>query len=265
VTDLGETSGESGAEPTGTTAIETAGESAGQSVAPAQTAGNGTGQDGESFFDYELVRGKPELESAYKDMQRQFTKRNGEFAAGRDKISQYDQFMADPVTTMQGLARQYGYNMVQGQPTEDGSQPKTFENWDDVMTEAKSQVMAELQPLMGEMKSMKMQNVEQSLDNSHPDWRTYEDAMMQTLQAHPTLVGNPDMLYRMSVPESVLEARANRAALTKIQGATESANVQGHSTTTQQASKKPGKMTFEQSVAHARQELARQGLKAPSG
>jgi len=165
---------------------------------------------------------------------------------------------------MRQLATQYGYNMVQGQPNQTG-EPKTFENWDDVMAEAKSQVMAELQPMFGEMQTMKQHNVEQSLDNSHPDWRTYEDAMMSTLRDHPTLVGNPDMLYRMSVPQSVLDARANKAALAKISGATESGKVQGQSTTTQQPSKKPGKMTFDEAVVHARGELQRRGFKQPTG
>ena len=252
-----ETGGES-------TVVETSGESTGQSLAPAQTTGNGTEQVGESFFDYESIKGNPDLESAYKDMQRAFTKKNGEFSAGRDKISQYDHFMANPVETMRQLATQYGYQMVQGQPNQTG-ESKTFENWDDVMAEAKSQVMAELQPMFGEMQSMKQQNVEQMLDNSHPDWRTYEDAMMSTLRDHPTLVGNPDMLYRMSVPASVLEARANKAALSRIQGTTESGKVQGQSTTTQQASKKPGKLTFNQAVEFARQDVKRRGIAAPTG
>ena len=264
MTDLGETSGESGAEPTGTTAIETAGESAGQSVAPAQTAVNGTEQDGESFFDYESIRGTPN-EAAYKEMQRAFSKKTEALKGGADKIAQFDQFMQDPVSQMQNLARQYGYQMVQGQAETADGKPKTFESWDDVMSEAKTQVMAELQPMFGELQNMKMQNGEQSLDNSHPDWRIYEDAMMTTLKDHPTLVGNPDLLYRMSVPETVLEARANKAALAKIQGTTASSKVQGQSTTTQQPSKKPGKLSFNEAVEYARQEVSRRGLVRPSG
>ena len=252
-----ETAGES-------TVVETGGESTGQSEAPAQTTGNGTEQVGESFYDYESIRGKPELEAQYKEMQRAFGAKSEAFKAGADKISQYDNFMANPVETMRQLATQYGYNMVQGQPNQTG-EPKTFENWDDVMTEAKSQVMAELQPMFGEMQSMKQQNVEQMLDNSHPDWRTYEDAMMSTLREHPTLVGNPDMLYRMSVPQSVLDARANKAALARISGTTESGKVQGQSTTTQQASKKPGKLTFNEAVEFARQDVKRRGIASPTG
>jgi len=262
VPDPTETSGESVAEPTGTTVIETAGQSEGQSVAPAQTTGNGTEQVGESFYDYESIRGKPELEAAYKEMQRGLTAKSEVYKAGANKISQYDNFMANPVETMRQLATQYGYNMVQGQPNQTG-EPKTFENWDDVMAEAKSQVMAELQPMFGEMQSMKQQNVEQSLDNSHPDWRTYEDDMMKNLQAHPSLVGDPDMLYRMSVPQNVLDARANKAALKRIQGTNESGMVQGQSSTTQQATAPVAATSFDDAVKIAKASLASRGMTPP--
>lgn len=264
MTELGETSGESVAEPTGTTAIETAGQSSGQSGSPVQTAVNGTEQDGESFFDYESIRGTPN-EAAYKEMQRAFSKKTEALKVSADKISQYDQFMQDPITQMQALARQYGYQMVQGQPETSDGKPKSYENWDQVMEDAERRVMEKMQPMFGELKNMKMQNVEQSLDNSHPDWRIYEDAMTATLKEHPTLVGNPDLLYRMSVPETVMEARANKAALAKIQGTTASATVQGHSTTTQQPSKKPGKLSFNEAVEYAKQEVKRRGLSPPSG
>ena len=250
-----ETGGES-------TVVETAGESTGQSEAPTQTTGNGTEQVGESFYDYESIRGKPELEAQYKEMQRAFGEKNETVKAGADKIRQFDQFMANPVETMRQLATQYGYQMVQGQPAEDG-QPKTFENWDDVMAHAESRVMEKLQPMFGEMQNMKQQNVEQALDNSHPDWRTYEDAMMATLRDHPTLVGNPDMLYRMSVPPSVLEARANKAALQRIQGTTESGKVQGQSTTTRQATAPTAAKNFDDAVKIARATLAKRGMKPP--
>jgi len=74
--------------------VETGGESTGQSEAPAQIAGNGTEQVGESFYDYESIRGKPELEAAYKEMQRGLTAKSEVYKAGADKISQYDNFMA---------------------------------------------------------------------------------------------------------------------------------------------------------------------------
>lgn len=255
------TGGEAVAEPTGTTASATAGQANGQSGAPTQTTSTGTEQGGESFFDYETIRGKPELESAYKEMQGAFTRKNEVFAKGRDKISQYDNFMANPVDTMRQLAQQYGYQMVQGQATADG-QPKTYENWDDVMTEAKRQVMDELQPMFGEMQNMKKQNVEQALDNSFPDWRTYEDSMMENLQAHPTLVNDHKKLYQMSVPGEVLEARATKAALAKIQGTTES-RIQGQSTTTQQATAPKAAKSFEEAVVIARASLASKGMKPP--
>lgn len=267
--ETGVTGGESAAEPTGTTVTETSGQTEGQSAAPDQTASTGTNQSGESFFDYESIKGKPELEAAYKEMQRAFSRKTEEMSKAREKIAQYDQFMANPEASMRQLAQQYGYQMIQGQAQDNAGAPKTYNNWDEVREDFKqtirAEVMEELNPLLGEVQSMKKQNVEQMLDNNYPDWRTYEDEMMGNLRSHPTLVNNPDLLYRMSIPPEVLEARANKRALMKIQGAAESGTIQGQSTTTQQTTKKPGKMTFDQAVAFARQEVKRQGLAPPVG
>jgi len=253
------------AEPTGTVASSANGQTAGQSAAPDQTTGNGTVQGGESFFDYESIKGKPELEAAYKEMQRAFSQKTEAISKGKDKIAQYDQFMQSPVETMRQIAQQYGYQMVQGQPQNDDGQPKTFESWDDVMSEAKRQVMEELKPMVGELQEMKKQNVEQALNSSYPDWRTYEDSMMENLRKYPNLVNDHDMLYRMSVPPDVLEARATKKALQKVQGTSESGTVQGQSTTTQQPGKSPGVKTFNDAVNFARQEVKRQGLAPPVG
>jgi hypothetical protein len=251
-------------EGTGGESTETTGQSAGQSETSVQTTVNGTEQTGESFFDYESVKGKPELEAAYKEMQRAFSKKTEGIKGSADKISQYDQFMANPVETMQRLATQYGYQMVQGQAQADDGTPKQYNNWDEVKADFKesirAEVMDELKPVFGELQTIKKQNVEQTLDNSHPDWRTYEDSMLKTLQAHPSLVGDPDMLYRMSVPEEVLNARATKAALAKINGTT-SNTVQGQSTTTQQVTKKPKFNSINEAAAWAAQQPQVKSLK----
>ena len=243
---------------------ETGGESTGQSEATSQTTASGTGDGGESFFDYESVKGTPN-EAAYKEMQRAFSKKTEVLKAGADKIRQYDQYVANPVESIKAFAAQNGYQLVQGQPKDQNGESQKFENWDDVMGEAERRVMDKLQPMLGEMQNMKKQSVEQSLDTNHPDWRTYEDGMMANLQAHPSLVSDPDMLYRMSVPEEVLAARANKAALDKIQGTTESGKVQGQSTTTQKTNKTPKIESFDDAVKFARQELSRQGIAPPRG
>ena len=254
-------------EPTGTTVSATDGQTAGQSVATEQTIVNGTGQGSESFFDYESIKGKPELEAAYKEMQRAFTQKNDVFAKGRDKITQYDQFMQNPVETMRKLAQQYGYQMVQGELKADDGTPKTFNNWDEVREDFKksirAEIMQEIQPMFGEMQNMKKQSVEQALDHAYPDWRTYEDTMMENLQAHPTLVNDHEKLYQMSIPPEVLEARATKAALAKIQDTTVSGTIQGQSLTTQKTNKSPEVKSFDDAVRVARQEVQRRGLTRP--
>lgn len=254
-------------EPAGTTETAYSGQAAGQSVAPTQTTVNGTGEAGESFFDYESIKGKPELEAAYKEMQRAFGSKTQALAGSKDKIAQYDQFMSNPVDTMRQLAQQYGYQMVQGQaPAEDGK-PKSYKSWEEVEKaadeRADKRMMEKFGPVFGDLQKIKTQNVEQSLNNNYPDWKVYEDSMMENLKKYPELVNDHDMLYRMSVPQEVMEARATKKALAKLQGTTESGTVQGQSSTTRQTAKKPGKMTFDQAVAFARQEVRRQGLSPP--
>lgn len=262
------TGGEAGAELTETTASASEGQANGQSGAPDQTTGNGSDKGGESFFDYETIRGKPELEAAYREMQGSYTKKNEVFAQGRDKISQYDNFMKNPVDTMRQLAQQYGYQMIHGQAeaAADGK-PKSYENWDEVDAaadkRADKRLEARLGPMVSELQTLKKQNVTQALDKDFPDWRTYEDSMLENLQAHPTLVNDHEKLYQMSVPASVLEARATKAALAKIQGTTDSGKVQGQSTTTQQATAPKAAKSFEEAAANAHALLASQGMKPP--
>ncbi len=260
----GVTEGQAGTEPAGTTESATNGQTPGQTVAPTQTTVSGTGESGESFFDYESIKDNPELVGIYKEMQRGLTAKSEVYKAGADKISQYDNFMRDPIAAMRNLAQQNGYNLVQG-PQDQTGEPKSYENWDQVMEEAERRVMAKMQPMFGEMQNMKKQNVEQALDTSYPDWRTYEDSMMENLQAHPTLVNDHKKLYQMSVPAAVLEARATKAALAKIQGTTASGLVQSQSTTTQQPNKSPTIKTFDDAVKFAHQDLARRGIKRPVG
>ncbi len=256
------------AEPAGTTAPATNGQAPGQTVAPTQTTGNGTGQSGESFFDYETIKDSPELVEHYKNMQRAFGEKNETFKAGADKIRQFDEFTANPVDAMRQLATQYGYQMVQGQPAAaDDGKPRTYNSWEEVEAAADERADKRFQekfgPMFSEMQTMKKQNVEQALDNSFPDWRTYEDSMMENLQAHPTLVNDHEKLYQMSVPASVLTARATKAALAQIHGTNQSGTVQGQSTTTQQTTGPKAATSFDEAVVIARATLASKGMKPP--
>lgn len=250
------------AEPTGTTAAapQTAGE---QSANASQTTITGPGQaDVESFFDPKSIEGKPELQAAYKQMQKAFTKKSQEFKAAKQKVDAYDSFISDPMGTMQKLAKQYGYNLVQGDPSAkaDDEGPKT---WDDVYQTAESRVMKKFEPLLREVQQMKQQNVEAYLDNSHPDWRTYESEMLENLQLHPSLASDPDTLYRLSVPQEVIEARAAKAAMEKLRASGDAGKISGTSTAskpnTVQGPPKGG--SFNDFVAYAKAKLAADGIK----
>jgi hypothetical protein len=238
----------------------------GQSQATAQTSINGTG--GDSFFDYETIKGRPELESAYKEMQRSYSKKTQDIADLRTKAQQVDAFRKDPVRVMQQYASQLGYQMVKGQPTDSSGKPLKFDSWEGVMDEStrrsKAEVEAQFAPLFNEVKHMKQQNIEMWYDNNHPDWRVYEDRMAENLNKYKELINDPGLLYRISVPEEVLEARAMKAALAKLNGDAQSGRVSGQSATTQQTSRKAGKMSFDDAVKAARQSMKERGFSRPS-
>jgi hypothetical protein len=262
VTETVTAGGQAQADSTGATAAAPA--QVQTSGGEAQTTGNGSAAaTEESFFDPRSIEGKPELQAAYKQMQGEFTKRMQKHRAREQDLQLVDRFRADPVGTMQQLASQYGVRLIQSGQEQT---PKDWnpQSWDDVKKHFFEEFRKEmLTPLASEVRDLKRQNIEQHLTANHPDWRTYEDAMMETLRKHPTLVSDPDTLYRMSVPASVIEARATKAALEKLRASGEGGQVSGGTTRQTTPSTPTGKLTFDQAVQVARQRLASQGLKPP--
>lgn len=254
---------QAGADSTGTTA-EALNATTGGSEGQNQTTASGPGEAYESFFDPGSIKGKPELESAYKQMQSAFTKRMQEAAAHKSKIEAYDRFQQNPVETMQQLAASLGYKMVQG----GAEQPKDWnpQSWDDVMAEAEKRVLKKMEPVYNELRTIKKQSVESYLDDKYTDWRTYEDDMLKTLQTHPSLANDPDALYRLAVPSEVWEARAVKTAMHKLKTSGDAATVQGSTKTTRPTTSEPtGPLTFDQAVEIARKRVASAGLTRPAG
>lgn len=254
--DTDDTNGQVDADSTGTTDSTTTG-----SESTTQTTGNGP-DAAELFFDPKSIEGKPELQAAFKQMQGQFTKRMQSVSASQQKIDLYDRFTSNPVEMLKQMAVQYGMNIVER--GKDQPQDWNPQSWEDVMARAKDEVRKDMTPVFNELKNLKKQTVEGQLDKLHPDWRTYEADMMDTLKTHPSLVNDPDKLYRLSVPDEVWQARATKAAMEKIQGKTAQSQVSGGKTTKQVSQEPSGPLTFEQSVQVARQRLAAQGIKRPA-
>lgn len=261
MTDTVTAGGQAQADSSGTTAAAPAQVAA--TGGQAQTTGNGPGAVAEeSFFDPRSIDGKPELQSAYKQMQGEFTKRMQKFRERDGDLQLVDRFRSNPHDVMQQMAQQYGYQIVQrGQDQKEDWNPQS---WDDVMAKAKQEVLKEMKPVFDEVKSLKKQTIEQQLDSKFADWRTYEDAMMEKLRSHPSLVNDPDALYRLAVPANVWEARATKAAMEKLKGATDHAQISGGATHKQTTTAPTGKLTFDQAVHAAKAALAGKGLRAPT-
>jgi len=278
-----EPTGDAGYPDTGPAGGQTTGDGPQQSDLGGQSAGDSkaTTQPGPSdvedmFFNPQDIADKPELMAAYKGMQKAYTKKMQSLADQRHKIEAYDAFYSNPIEQVQRVAQQYGYqltraeaadmaNKMQGQNQVDQDwQPQ---NWNDVMERAtqiaEQRIMEKMNPVFSQVQDMRKQSIESALTEIDPTWQQYEDSMKSELAKHPTLANDPAKLYRLSVPQEVLESRATQAALRKLEDRQKSAGVSGTSTT----NKKPGSglpdkpLSFSEAVEAAKKNLAEQGIR----
>lgn len=226
-----------------------------------------------TFFDPSTLA--EELKPAYKQMQAAFTKKMQGISGDKQKIEAYNQFMSDPIGQMQQVAKQYGYSLTRAEAAkainqqQEQAQQWEPQTWDDVITrtkkETREEIMRELQPFLGNVQKVTAQNIKHQLSEIDPQWRTYEDDMRSTLQAHPTLVNDVAKLYRLSVPEEVLTSRAVQTALAKFQSKAEQAKVSSTTKTSRSEPAMPDitKMksgdAFNAAVEMARKKLAAGG------
>jgi hypothetical protein len=258
------------------TAQQTTEEGTEGQVASEQTAGDGTVAE-DSFFDPSTIKGTP-LENAYKEMQRAWTQktteRNQFLEAHKQKVEAYDNFMSDPVSSLKQMASQYGLTMAEAKAVQDaqtnGWEPQT---WDDVLKKARDEatdkVLNDLQPIINQVQQIKRDSIEKSLDshcqeNGLPDWRLHEDQMKKVLADHPSMVRDPILLYEMSLPRNVKDARAMQAAMKKMEAKTKGAQVSAGSNTNKTGSTAPDKgMSFSDAVKYAKAKLAENGVHEP--
>jgi len=225
------------------------------------------------FYDAKDV--PAELQETYKRMQGSYTKKMQEVSSSskehRSKIEAYDNFMRDPVGTMQQLAAQQGYKLTRAEAAAAAKEaeadwvPKT---WDEVIVkakhEAKQELMTEMQPFMNEIRNTKRSQIETALDSEYPEWREHETDMIKLINTHPTLASDPAMLVRLAIPKEVLESKATQAALNKLRDKTEANRATSGSTTAKTATDtKPGVFkNINEAVAFAKDRIRRDGIRA---
>ena len=253
-----------------------------QGQTPTQTDGKAPAQSAQAptiepqFVDLDPSKLPPELLTVYKNMQSAFTKKSQSIAQERQKIEVYNAFMADPVGSLRRMASQYGLTvdrpgdnrpMTQQQAgqtgqAQDGWQPKS---WQEVLEratqEAEARIAQKFSPLLQNVQNLHAQSVEQQLAQIDPNWRVYEDDMREMIQQHPSLVNDVGKLYKLSVPDSVLASRSTQAALKKLEGTAQAAQVHGRSQTPASGSVPAPKTikSFDDAVAEAKRQLSSQG------
>ena len=270
--------GTPGAGTTG--AAPKAGEGKSAAATPGKTvpppSGTGTPEE-PTFFDPTAL--PPELQPAYKEMQRAFGKKMDALSKDKSKIEAYDAFSRDPLGQIQQMAARLGYRLSRAEAAAvaaegggpaagagEGWEPKTWQEVTEKIGQAiEHRLLERLTPVIGEVQNLRKNNLEKLLDDSCPDWRQYEDDMKANIQAHPSLVNDPVKLYRISVPPEVLESRAVQAALKKLETKVKGAGSGGTSTTTKHQAAGFGEkpLTFDEAVKAAKARLAEQGLHPP--
>jgi hypothetical protein len=237
---------------------------AGKTVETTGKESTGTQKEAEeSFFDPKSL--SPELIPAYKEMQRAFSKKTEAISKDRSKIEAYDAFSKDPLGQIQTMASRMGYQLTRAEAAKVASEGKTGSgDWepttwgeviDKITSKTQERLIQQLGPIISEVQTLRKGNIEKLLDDNCPDWRQYEDDMKSNIQAHPSLVNDPVMLYRLSVPPEVLETRATQAAIKKLED-----KVKGKH---QDLGTGDKAMSFNEAVDYAKKKLASEGLHPP--
>jgi hypothetical protein len=210
----------------------------------------------------------------YKNMQKAFSKKTQEIASFRQKAEAYDNFAKDPISNLQNMAARMGYKLQradepQAKPVADDWQPQTWPELFDklkgtIAPALRQEIMQEMQPAISELQRLRKTNIEKLLDDSCPDWRQYEEDMMSNLKEHPSLVNDPVKLYRLSVPQEVVETAAFQRALKKLEDKAKGSQTGGTSTTNKHQTPGPGNISnFDDAVKYAKARLAEQGIRPP--
>lgn len=258
---------------------DTAAPAAATSATSESTVPAGAATEEEVFFDPKDLA--PELQAGWKQLQKAFTQKTQAIAANRKKIDQYDAFVRDPVGSMQQMAARLGYTLTPAQAAAavaaQQAKPETPwqpQSWDEVIAksreeavkEAETRILERMKPVFTELESLKRTSIEQQLDDAWPEWRQHEDAMIDTLQKHPTLANDPATLARVSVPQSVLESKAMQAAMRKLETRAKTAAVGSGSSANKAATnpKSQAVMSFDEAVAYAKNQLRERGLRPPA-
>ncbi len=238
--------------------------------------------DEEEAFDLSKVPEelRPHVEAAIKQTDKQlkanYTKKTQEIAKQRHKIEAYDSFESNPVEIMKQMAERYGFQLTpkgggkprssetggNGDESESFSETWTPPSWKhvgsavDQRIESKlNEFMQKIQPVFQNIHQLTTKNIETQLSEIDPDWKLYEDEMTSNLKDHPTLAKDVSKLYRMSVPDEVLESRATQKALKKFEEKAHSANIGSKSSIRSSSASEKKINSFNDAVVEAKRKI----------
>ena len=227
---------------------------------------------------------RPHYEKIRKELQGGFTKKAQQIAKMRQdysqKIQAYDQFMSNPVENIMRMGQQYGLNLTPAQAQQVAASQQqtgvgpdwTPNTWEEVFSKSGEYVQPTIEKLLREqltpyqqkialleqeLADVRTTRVKKQLEQIDPNWQMYEDEMRQVLERHPTLANDIPELYKLAVPQEVLESKATQAALKRYEEKIQAAKIESSGSTKQSGPAKPGKMTFEEAFQAAKRQTGR--------
>ena len=215
-------------------------------------------------------------------MQGAFTKKAQDLAKQRQahtqKVQAYDQFMANPVENIMRMGAQYGLHLTPAQAQQVANQQQqaavnpewTPNTWEEVFAKSGEFVKPTIESLLKEhltpyqqkiaaleqeISEVRASKVKKQLNEIDPNWQMYEDEMRQVLEQIPQLANDIPKLYKLAVPQEVLESKATQAALRRYEEKVQAAKVESSGSTKQSGPVKPGKMSFDEAFQAAKRTI----------
>lgn len=206
------------------------------------------------------------LRSLEKMLLGQWTKKTQGIAEERQKVEAYNAFMEyverDPQGAIVSLQQQLGLTPSADKATNVADQAtgeKEYSDWGEVFADIKKDVMEDMRrefaPAMASVHKMTTQQVESQLDGIDSDWRLYEDGIAATLKKYPNMANDIPTLYRNSVPPEILEQRATKVALERLEKQTKAAALASPAPVRSKKGSPTKAMSFQEAYEQAKKDV----------
>ena len=172
-------------------------------------------QSGDGLYDPESMSGA----DVHKYWQGHYTRSQQAKSDLEQRISQYQAIEQNPMPYIERFLQMNGLQVSRvGQQ----QQEPQYDEYGNEVTPQPQQQPAQQVPLevqnalrqnQLQLQKMQMSQTIRDLNDNFPDWQDHEEAIMKNIREYPTLANDINKLYRMSVPDTVFEARFRKQTI----------------------------------------------------